>query len=60
MKCCNKIWKILGAVVAVTATILVVIKFWDEILEGLAQLKEKAAALKKDAEDICECEDFLV
>ena len=60
MKCCNKIWKIMGAVVAVTATILVVVKFWDEILAGVAQLKEKAAALKNDAQDVCESEDFLV
>lgn len=60
MKCCNKIWKIMGAVVAVTATILVVVKFWDEILEGVAQLKEKAVALKSEAQDVCESEDFLV
>ena len=60
MKCCNKIWKILGALLAVTATILVVVKFWDEILEGVAQLKEKFAALKSEAQDICESEDFLV
>lgn len=60
MKCCNKIWKIMGAVVAVTATILVVVKFWDEILEGVAQLKEKAVALKNEAQDVCESEDFLV
>ena len=33
MECCNKIWKILAALVAVTATVLVVIKFWDKILE---------------------------
>ena len=59
MKCCNKIWKIMGAVVAVTATILVVVKFWDEILEGVAQLKEKAVALKNEAQDVCESEDFL-
>ncbi|MBR2929163.1 MAG: hypothetical protein IKC24_08430 [Oscillospiraceae bacterium] len=60
MKCCNKIWKILGAVVAATATILVVVKFWDEILEGVAQLKEKAIALKDEAQGACESEDFLV
>ena len=60
MKCCNKIWKILGALLAVTATILVVVKFWDEILEGVAQLKEKVAVLKSEAEDVCESEDFLV
>ena len=60
MKCCNKIWKIMGAVVAVTATILVVVKFWDEILEGVAQLKEKAVALKNEAQDVCGSEDFLV
>lgn len=63
MKCCNKMWKIMGvvgAVVAVTASILVVVKFWDEILEGVAQLKEKAVALKNEAQDVCESEDFLV
>ena len=63
MKCCNKMWKIMGAVgavVAVTASILVVVKFWDEILEGVAQLKEKAVALKSEAQDVCESEDFLV
>lgn len=60
MKCCDKIWKILGALVAVTATILVIVKFWDKILEAMAQLKEKAVALKKEAQDACECEDFLV
>ncbi len=59
MKCCNKIWKILGALLAVTATILVVVKFWDEILDGIAQLKEKVAELKCE-EDVCEGEDFLI
>ena len=58
--CCNKIWKILAALVAVTATILVIVKFWDEILEGAMRLKEKAGALCGCAEEICECEDFLV
>ena len=60
MKCCNKIWKILGALLAVTATILVVVKFWDEILDGVAQLKEKFAELKCEVQDACEEEDFLV
>ena len=46
MKCCNKIWKILGVLVAVTATILVIVKFWDKILDSLTQLKEKAGTLR--------------
>ena len=60
MKCCNNLWKILGALVAVTATILVIVKFWDKILDALTQLKEKVATLKKEAQDAYECEDFLV
>lgn len=50
-KCCNKIWKLLAALVAVTAAALVIIRFWDKILEGLGRLQEKAAALRQQADE---------
>ncbi len=59
MECCNKIWKILAALVAVTATVLVVIKFWDKILEAADGVQEKVAALKKKHTG-AGSEDFLV
>lgn len=59
MKCCDKIWKILAALVAVTAAVFVIVKFWDKILEALGELKKKAAELQKEAE-VTPCEDFLV
>ncbi len=59
MECCNKIWKILAALVAVTATVLVVIKFWDKILEAAGELQKKVTHLKKE-HGACGCEDFLV
>ena len=59
MKCYDKIWKILGALVAVTATILVIVKFWDKILEAVVQVKEKVVALRDEAHDAYECEDFM-
>ncbi|MGM9661509.1 MAG: hypothetical protein ACI3WR_00255 [Oscillospiraceae bacterium] len=55
-KCCNKIWKLLAALVAVTATVFVIVRFWDKILEGLGRLKEKADALRQQAD---ESADFL-
>lgn len=59
MECCNKIWKLLAALVAVTAAVFVIVKFWDKILEAAAELKNKAAKLKKE-EEVAPCEDFLV
>lgn len=58
MKCCDKLWKILAALVTVTAAVFVIVKFWDKILEAAAELKKKAAELKK--EEVVPCEDFLV
>ena len=60
MKCCDKIWKILAALVAVTATILVIVKFWDKILESMVRLKEKFSELRAEQHDAYKCEDFLV
>lgn len=59
MECWNKIWKILAAVVAVTATVLVVVKFWDKILEAAGELQKKVGELRKKSESGA-CEDFLV
>ena len=59
MECCNKIWKILAAPVAVTATVLVIIKFWDKILEAADSVQGKVVALKKKHEGVGS-EDFLV
>ena len=55
-KCCNKIWKLLAALVALTAAVFVIVKFWDKILEGLGRLKERADELRWRAD---ESEDFL-
>ncbi|MGM9618300.1 MAG: hypothetical protein ACI3W8_00465 [Oscillospiraceae bacterium] len=55
-KCCNKIWKLLAALVALTAAVFVIVKFWDKILEGLGRLKERAEELRWRAD---ESEDFL-
>lgn len=59
MKCCDKIWKILAALAAITAAVFVIVKFWDKILEAVAELKKKAAELTEE-EEVAPCEDFLV
>lgn len=47
-KCCDsKIMKIIAICLALTAVMIVFVKFWDEIMNTLLQIKDKAKALCK-------------